>query len=101
MYSVIPELVYQIATVGRANHLLVRAGPLIEVWSVADEESQTRVGVQSAVSFLVPLGGRFAGTVSAGAALIPSPYGEDQLVADFERRPLWRRRFAGGLEFRL
>ncbi|MBA3443345.1 MAG: hypothetical protein H0T58_00585 [Gemmatimonadales bacterium] len=101
MYSLIPELVYQIATVGPANRLLLRGGPLIEVWSVADEESQTRVGVQSAVSFMVPLGGRLAGTVSAGAALIPSPFGEDQLDSDFERRPLWRRRFAGGLEFRL
>lgn len=100
MYSVSPKLVYRIATVG-ANGLLVHGGPLFEVWSVPDEEAQTRVGVQGAASFRVPLGGRLAGTVSAGAALIPSPFGEDQLDSDFERRPLWRRRFAGGLEFRL
>jgi hypothetical protein len=49
----------------------------------------------------VPLGGRLAGSILVGAALIPSPFGVDQLNPDFERRALWRRRFAMGLEYRL
>jgi hypothetical protein len=101
VYGVAPEVVYRIGTVGAANQLLVHGGPLFEVWSVADEDSQTRVGVQGAVSLNLPLGGRFAGSVMAGAALIPSPFAEGQLDQGFERRALWRRRFAVGLDYRL
>ena len=101
VYSVSPEAAYRIATVGSGNQLMVHGGPLFEVWSVADEDSQTRVGIQGAVSFDIPLGGRFAGSVMAGAAVIPSPFGQDQLDPPFERRALWRRRFAVGLSYRL
>ena len=101
VYSVSPEAVYRIATLGTANQLAVHAGPLFEVWSVVDEDSQTRVGFQGAVSLNVPLGGRIAGSVMAGAAVIPSPFGQDQLDPTFERRALWRRRFAVGLSYRL
>ena len=101
VYSVLPEMVYRIAAVGSANQLLVHGGPLFEVWSVVDEDSQTRVGIQGAVSLNLPLGGRFAGSLVAGAALIPSPFGKAQLDPSFERRALWRRRFAVGLDYRL
>jgi hypothetical protein len=49
----------------------------------------------------VPLGARLAGSLTAGTALIPSPFTTDQLDPGFERRALWRRRLAGGLEYRL
>jgi len=101
VYSVSPEVVYRVATVGAANQLMLHFGPLFEVWSVVDEDSQTRVGIQGAVSLNLPLGGRFAGSVMAGAALIPSPFEEAQLDPSFERRALWRRRFAVGLDYRL
>lgn len=101
VYSVSPEVVYRVATVGAANQLMLHFGPLFEVWSVVDEDSQTRVGIQGAVSLNLPLGGRFAGSVMAGAALIPSLFGEGQLDPSFERRALWRRRFAVGLDYRL
>ena len=101
VYSVSPEVIYRIASVGAANQLLVRGGPLFEVWSVIDENSETRVGLQGAVSLNVPLGGRFGGSIMAGAALIPSPFEKAQLDPSFERRALWRRRFAVGLDYRL
>jgi hypothetical protein len=101
MYSLSPELIYRLASVGSVHPLAFHAGPLFEVWGVVDEESETRVGVQGAVSLGVPLGGRLAGSILVGAALIPSPFGVDQLNPDFERRALWRRRFAMGLEYRL
>ena len=101
VYSVSPEAIYRIAMVGSANQLLVHGGPLFEVWSVVDEDSQTRAGIQGAVSLNVPLGGRFAGSVMAGAAVITSPFGQAQLDPPFERRALWRRRFAVGLDYRL
>lgn len=101
VYSAAPEVIYRIATMGTGNQLLLHGGPLFEVWSVIDEDSQTRVGAQGAVSLNLPLGGRFAGSLTAGAALIPSPFGEGQLDPPFERRALWRRRFAVGLDYRL
>lgn len=101
MYSVSPELAYRLATMGSVHPLSLHAGPIFEVWGVIDEDSQIRVGVQSAVSLSVPLGGRLAGSVIAGAALIPSPFARDQLDPNFERRALWRRRLAAELEYRL
>jgi hypothetical protein len=101
VYSAAPELVYQITSVGRVNQLRLHLGPLFEVWSIIDEGSQTRVGVQGAVSLGLPLGARFAGSLMAGAALIPSPFEEGQLDPPFERRALWRRRVAVGLGYRL
>ena len=101
VYSAAPEVIYRIATVGAGNQLLLQGGPLFEIWSVIDEDSRSRVGVQAAVSVLVPLGGRFAGTLSAGAAVTSSPFTSDQLDTGFERRALWRRRVAGGLEYQL
>jgi hypothetical protein len=100
-FSASPELVYRIGQLGSVNELLIHAGPLFETWSVTDEETQLRLGVQGALSLSVPFGRRFAGSLSAGAALTPSPFGKNQLDSNFERRALWRRRMAAGLEFRL
>jgi hypothetical protein len=101
VYTVSPEVMRHLATVGSVNRLLLHAGPLLEVWTVTDGGSQTRVGVQGALSLCVPLGGRFEGLVTAGAALIPSPFAPDQLADGFERRGLWRRRVGAGLNYRL
>ena len=98
VYSAAPELSYRIISMGSVNQLVLHLGPLFEVWSVIDENSETRVGGQGAVSLNVPLGGRFGGSIMAGAALIPSPFGKAQLDPGFERRALWRRRFAVGLD---
>lgn len=101
VYSAAAEVIYRIMSVGSVNQLVLHLSPLFEVWSVIDENSETRVGVQGAVSLNLPLGGRFGGSIMAGAALIPSPFGETQLDPGFERRALWRRRFAVGLDYRL
>jgi hypothetical protein len=101
VYSAAPELIYRIMSVGSVNQLRLHGGPLFEVWSAVDEETQTRVGIQGAVSLHLPLGGRFAGSLTAGAALIPSPFEQGDLGPDFEPRALWRRRFAVGLDYRL
>lgn len=99
--SLSPEVVYRLTKLGPANQLRVHVGPLFEIWGIIDEDSQTRVGLQGAVSLDVPLGGRFAGSVLAGAALIASPFEEGLLGAEFETRALWRRRMAVGLQYRL
>ena len=101
MYSVWPELAYRIATLGTVHAVSLHAGPIFELWRVMNEDPETRVGVQGALVLGVPLGGSLAGSITAGAALIPSPFAAGQLNPDFERRSLWRRRFALGLEYRL
>jgi hypothetical protein len=99
VYSVSPELSYQISSVGFNNQLYLRLGPLIEVWDIVDEGARTRVGAQGAVALSVPLGRKISAVVSGGLALIPSPFDEDELLAEYELRALWRRRFAGGFEY--
>jgi hypothetical protein len=101
VYSASPEVTYRIAAVGVGNQLVLHAGPLFEVWNIIDEESQMRVGAQGAVSLTIPLGGRIAGTLLAGAALTSSPFTRDQLDPSYDLRALWRRRFAVGLQYRL
>ena len=101
VYSASPEVSYRIASVGSSNQALLRVGPLFEVWSIIDEKSRTRVGVQGAASLGIPLGGSFAGLLSAGAALIPSPFEDGELLPGYDLRALWRRRFAVGLQYGL
>ena len=101
VYSASPEVSYRIAWVGSNNQVLLRVGPLFEVWSIIDEKSRTRVGVQGAASLGIPLGASFAGVLSAGAALIPSPFEDGELLPGYDLRALWRRRFAVGLQYRL
>jgi hypothetical protein len=99
--SISPEAAYRIASFGPGNQVRIHAGPLLEIWSIIDEGSRTRVGVQGALSIDVPLGGRFGGSVLAGAALVPSPFETGELDPGYELRALWRRRFAVGLQYRL
>jgi hypothetical protein len=99
-YSVAPEVSYRVATLG-PNRVVLHGGPLFEIWRAVDESSETRLGAHGALSLNVPLGRKFAASIAAGAAVIGSPFSEQQLVTEFERRPLWRRRFTAGLEYRL
>ena len=101
VYSLAPELLYRIARIGKTYRLFVRTGPLLEVWKALDEQSEARLGVQGALALHVPLGLKLEGVLSAGAALIPSPFAEGQLEPPFERRALWRRSITAGLQYRL
>jgi hypothetical protein len=98
--SLSPEVVYRLTALGPVAELRLHAGPLFEAWGIIDEDSRTRVGAQGAVSLGIPLGGHLAGTVLAGAAIIPSPFEEGELPG-YDLRALWRRRFAVGLQYKL
>jgi hypothetical protein len=99
--SISPEIVYRLATLGPVTEVRLHAGPLLEIWGTIDEKTKGHLGAQSAVSFDLPLGGRFSGSVLGGLALTPSVFEEGQLGVDFEPRALWQRRFAVGLHYRL
>jgi hypothetical protein len=98
--SLSPEVVCRLTALGPVAELRLHAGPLFEAWGIIDEDSRTRVGAQGAVSLGIPLGGHLAGTLLAGAAVIPSPF-EDGELPGYDTRALWRRRFAVGLQYRL
>ena len=101
VYGFNPEIVYRITSIGAGNSLLLRGGPLIEVWKIIDEPTRTRVGAQAALSMSVPLGNGFAASVLAGLALTSSPFTSSQIGPDFEPRALWRRGIAARMEYRL
>jgi hypothetical protein len=94
------ELSYRVATLGE-NQVLLHAGPVVEHWSLIDEESRVRVGAQGAVSVNVPLGGRLAMALLADAAVIGSPFTRDEVDPSYDLRALWRRGFVAGLRYRL
>jgi hypothetical protein len=100
-YQASPELVYRLANLGSTNQLRLHAGPVFELWSIEGEESQLRAGVQGAMSLRIPVGGRLAASLTAGAAVTPSPFSDTQLIDGYERRALWRRSVVAGLEYRL
>lgn len=99
--SASPEITYRLITLGLENELRLHAGPLFEYWSVDEEDSRTRVGVQGAVSLTLPVGGGFALSLAAYGAVIASPFEESELLETYERRALWRRGVSGGLRYRL
>lgn len=100
-YQASPELVYRVATLGSMNELRLHAGPVFDLWSIEGEDPQWRAGVQGAVSLRIPFGGRFAGSLTAGAGVTGSPLTNEQLLDGYERRALWRRSVAAALEYRL
>jgi hypothetical protein len=99
--GIAPEVSYQVATLGPGNRLLVHLGPLFEFWHPIDEEWRTRVGAQGSVSLTVPLGGRFGLSLSGNVAVIPSPFSAEELLDQYELRTLWRRGFAGGVQYQI
>jgi hypothetical protein len=99
--SIWPELSYRLATLGGDNQLFVHAGPLLELWSLVDQESRTRLGAQGAVSLSIPLSSRFGLSLSADIAVTPSPFNDGELDATYELRGLGRHGLAGGLQYRL
>jgi hypothetical protein len=106
IFSISPEAIVRLATLGPGNQLRIHAGPLFEIWDIIDQGSRTRAGVQGSVSLDVPLGRRFRASVLAGGAVTSSPYNEGELnlgggAAAYELRTLWRRSFAVGLNYGL
>ena len=96
-----PEVSYRLATLGPGNRLLVHLGPLLELWHPVDEDWRVRAGGQVAVSLVVPLGGRFGLSFGGNVAVISSPFQSDDLLNQYDLRPLWRRGIAAGLEYQL
>jgi hypothetical protein len=106
IFSISPEAIVRLATLGPGNQLRIHAGPLFEIWDIVDQDSRTRAGVQGSFSLDVPLGRRFRAAVLAGGAVTSSPYNEGELdlgggAPTYELRALWRRSFAVGLNYEL
>ena len=102
VYGVAPEISLPVARLGPDVRVRLYAGPLIELWKLANEISHLRVGAASAVGLEVPLGIRLAGTLRAGLAVTPaSPFAREDLDPSYEPRALWRRTLSASLAYRL
>jgi hypothetical protein len=102
VYGAELEFSIRVVHVGDEGTLRLYAGPLLEIWGLADEVSRARVGIAAAVGLEVPFGGRWTGAVRVGAAVTPaSPFTEADLDPTFEARSLWRREIAGAVRYRL
>ena len=95
------ELSRGITALGEAVNLVIYAGPLIEVWDLADESSSTHAGLSASVGLQVALGGQFSGVLKAGAAVTASSFSTTELEVGFESRALWRREVSGRLRYEL
>jgi len=102
VYGIAPEISLPVARLGPDVRVKLCAGPLIELWKLANEISHLRVGAASAVGLEVPLGIRLAGTLRAGLAVTPaSPFAREDLDPSYEPRALWRRTLSTSLTYRL
>lgn len=101
LYGVAMEVTGRLATLGKVSHLTLSAGPLVEVWSLAEETSHVRAGFATAVGLQVPIGKRWSAVMRAGAAVSGSPFAAEDLDAGFVPRLLWRRELSGRLRYRL
>jgi hypothetical protein len=99
--GIAPEISYHIATLGPGNRLVLHAGPLVEFWDPVESDGRTRVGAQGIASLGIPLGGRFGRSVGGSLAFVASPFNSNELIDGYERRALWRRGFAAGLQYQL
>ena len=102
VYGISPEISFPVTRLGPEGRVRLYAGPLIEVWKLADEISHVRMGAAAAVGLEVPLGDRLVGTLRAGMAVTPaSPFAQDDLDPSYEPRALWRRTLSTSLAYRL
>ncbi len=101
LYGVAAELSARIASLGNGGRVIIYGGPLVEVWRLAGESSNTVAGFTASIAVQVPLGGRFSGLIKAGAAVTASPFSTSDLDAGFNPAALWRREVSGRLRYGL
>jgi hypothetical protein len=101
-YGAAAEVGVGLARLAGGARLLLSAGPLLELWKLADDVSRVRGGVTAGLSLELPLAPRLAAEIEAGGAVLPSsPFSRDALVDGFVPKPLWRRELSLGVGYRL
>jgi hypothetical protein len=101
IYGIAPELTVLLKTLDNGLRVRLTVGPLVEFWNMGTERAHARVGAQIGIGVQLPLGGRMLAGISARGAVSPSPFDEDDLVAGYEPRTLWRRELSASLQYRL
>lgn len=101
VYGIAPEVSVRLTRLGPAATLRLFGGPVFEVWKLDDDTSHSRLGACAALGLEVPFGTHWAGAARVGAAVVRSPFGEDDLEPGLEPRTLWRREVSAGLAYRM
>lgn len=96
-----PEIAATVLTLGTGAALGVHAGPLVEVWTVENEDPRWRVGGQAGLALECPLAARLAAAVTARLGVTPSIFEPGELPPEFERRASWRTSVALGVRYTL
>jgi hypothetical protein len=102
VFGLTPEVSARISQLGPDGVLRAFAGPVLEIWKLADMDSRLRVGVSASLGLEVPFGGRWSGEARLGAGVLPaSPFTDEDLDPALRRRALWRREITAELSYRL
>jgi hypothetical protein len=101
VYGITPEVSLRVARVGPEAVLRAYAGPIFEVWKLDESTSHSRLGAAAALGLEVPFGGRWTGSARVGAAVMRSPFEQDDLDQGLEPKALWRREVSAGLSYRM
>jgi hypothetical protein len=101
VYGAAPQLSIRVSHLGPEAVLSAYAGPLFEVWKLDDFTSHSRLGATASLGLEVPFGGRWSGSARLGAAVMRSPFDEEDLDEGLEPRALWRREVSAGLSYRM
>jgi len=76
------------------------AAGTVDLWHVESADSRTRLGGEARLALRVPAG-RWLLENTAAYGWSPSPWMQDELTVDYERRTLKTLTFAAGLRYRL
>ncbi len=101
LHGLAVELSHPIASLGESVRVMIYGGPVIEVWNLADQSSNTRAGAGGSIGLQVALTRRLSAAIKTGVAVTSSPFAMSDLAAGFEPRALWRREVSGRLRFGL
>ena len=94
---------YRVARTAGGTAIWAFAGPSLDLWMPADDDTRTRLAILGGAEAAVPLGGRVGLAVRVGAGVGGSVFEEADLTDSdgLERAPTWRRWAALALSYRL
>jgi hypothetical protein len=97
--QIAPEVGGTLARSSTGATLAVRAGPIVEFWTLDGEDARWRTGGQVGLVLECPLVRRVAARVTVRAGVTPSVLTAEELPPEFVRRTSWRTGVALGLRY--
>jgi len=96
-----PEIAYQLATINANSELRAFAGPLIDLWLPAGDESRVRAGGRIGLELLVPFGAGLAGLLRCHGGVSGSLFKDTEVPSEFRTKSMPNVGLALGLRLGL